>query len=257
MTVLRAVLRHAFLGLLAILPAGHLAAQELEIAVGRELTLPIADGARVVIRGFESYAYSELFLSAAPRTEPIDTGYLGLRDAVKRDYENSYDAVLAGVGAMPTTGLVFTIKVLPRPADFPPELAGLLGPPFQLIMIQAPNDHFVSLNLHSGLAAVLVAQPQANPKFDTAAVFALRAGEPLRLIYLTVYQNFLNHSVSPGLSPYDCIFSRTKDNRLAYLHARIADLFASPPAGGKIALYPAGGPTPQETVHADGRGNAR
>ncbi len=239
------------LAALLVALAGRMTAQEPEIAIGRELALPVADGARVVIRGFESYAYTELFFSAAPRTDQISPGYIRPSDGVKLKHESTYDAVLACVDETPTRKSVFTVKVLPRPTDFPAAVAGALGPNFQLIMLLAPNGNFVSLNLGSGLAAVLVAQPQAKPTFDTSAVFALRPGDPLRLIYLTIYQNFLKHSISPDLSPYDCIFSRTQNNRAVYLHARIADLFASPPAGGKIAFYPVRDPDPSQPAKAD------
>jgi hypothetical protein len=212
-------------GLLAAALATGLLAQDAVISV-TPATLPLADGAKIVIQGVRRY----LNPGQSSATETLAAGYL--RPAVWRMYPSiPASPHLLAQDAAPTAANVFSVTIVPRPASF--SMARFFGPDFQLVLLQASNGRYVGLMDDDELG------PNAN-FVGGAQILLIDRGDPFQ-IFVTPLAFAQRRNLStfawPPVPGLQLLFCRVNDATLWKVYPRPTE---NPQRAGATILSLAG-----------------
>jgi hypothetical protein len=189
-------------GNLALLLAGLtcvLPAQEPVIPT-TPATLPLADGAKVVIQGIRRYVDPQ----NGSAKEDLSAGYV--RPVNWTQYPGNPQAPhLLAQDAVPTAANIFTVTVVPKPATFP--VAKSAGPDCQFIVLKASNGNYLCFLDDDMLGA-------NAPDINGAEILLLDRGEAFKLYVSSVpygRQQALPVFSWPSLSASQLLFCKVDD----------------------------------------------
>lgn len=198
-------------------------------------TLPLADGAKIVIQGIRRYVDSRK--GNAP--EPLNAGYV--RPVAWNQYPGTPKAPhLLAQDAVATEANVFTVTVVPQPASFP--VAKSFGPDCQFIVLRTANGKYLGFLDDDNLGA-------DTDYMDSAQILLLDRGEPFKIYITPVFygkRNSLGTFAWPPVAGTQLVFCQVGDVTLwrTYSHA---------PQAGAINLFLAGDPTLPAKAAAHGK----
>jgi len=208
-------------GLLTAFLTTGLVAEDAAIT-GTPATLPLADGAKILIQGTNYYVNPIKDHTLATLT----SGYV--RPMAWKLYPTNESAPhLLAQDSTPTAANVFTVTVVPKPASFPAEKS--FGPDCQFVVLRAASGKYVCFLDDDTLGPT-------GDSIDQAQILLVDRGEPFRIFIapVTYAQRLVLHTFRwPRVAGAQLLFWQQDNVVLLNTFPRPPD---NPPTAGVVRL---------------------